>query len=158
MMNIQVLAVGRIKEPFWREALQEYQKRLNAFAKLEIIEVAAEPTGTTVTGAQSMSAEGERLLSRLPDTGGAFVIALERTGKERSSMEFAELLRDEGVRGERLIFVIGGAEGLAVPVLARAQAKLSLSRMTLAHEMARVLLLEQIYRAGMILGGRAYHR
>ncbi|MEY4723488.1 MAG: rRNA ((1915)-N(3))-methyltransferase RlmH [Candidatus Parcubacteria bacterium] len=155
-MNILVLAVGRIKEGYWREALAEYEKRLSLTAKMEIVEVAAEPTGATVTGTQSMTAEGARLLARIPDD--AFVIALERTGKELSSVEFAGLLRDEGERGTRLVFIIGGAEGLDAPVLARAQRKLSMSKMTFVHEMARVILLEQIYRAGMILGGRAYHR
>lgn len=156
MLKISLLVVGKLKEGFWREASLDYEKRLSPYAKLAVIEVPAEPTSATVSGAQSMKAEGERLMARLPDD--SFVVALERTGKEIGSIEFAELLRREGEGGRTVALVIGGAEGLDAAVLARANMKLSLSKMTLLHEMARVMLIEQLYRAATILAGKTYHR
>lgn len=156
MLKISLLAVGKIKEQNWKGGMEEYGKRLAPYARLTIEEVTAEPTGPTVTGAQSMKAEGERLLARLPDD--AYVIALERTGKELSSIEFAAMLRREGDGGRTIAFVIGGAEGLDGAVLARANMKLSMSKMTFVHEMARVILVEQLYRAMTIIAGKTYHR
>ena len=156
MLKISLLAVGKIKESYWKESLSEYGKRLSPYTKLDIIEVAAEPTGATTTGLQSMRSEAERILARIPE--GAFVVALERTGKEISSLDFAQLLKREGEGGRTIVFIIGGAEGLDSAVLALANAKISLSKMTFVHEMARVILLEQIYRAMTIIAGKTYHR
>lgn len=149
------MAVGSVKEKHWREALDEYLKRLKPYMKVAVMEVAAEPFGGTVTAAQSMAAEGERLLKRLPD--GALVFALERTGKELSSPEFAELLTREGGAGAHLVFIVGGTAGLDPTVLAKVQRKISISKMTFTHEMARVFLLEQLYRAATIIAGKSYH-
>ncbi len=155
MLHCTVLAVGAVKEDHWHEAAEEYLRRLKPYMKVEVIEVAAEPFGGTVTPTQSMAAEGERLLKRLP--AGAIVMALERTGKEISSTEFAETLDREGETGAHLVFVVGGTAGLDATVLARAQKKISMSKMTFTHEMARVFLLEQLYRAATIIAGKSYH-
>lgn len=156
MFKFRLISVGKLKESAWLEAQEEFSRRLGPYARIEIIEVAPEATSTTVNGAQSMKLEGERLQSRLSDTD--FVIALDRLGKEIDSQQFASLLRDEGEAGRTIAFVIGGAEGLDANVLARCDRKISLSKMTFTHEMARVFLLEQVYRAMTILAGKPYHR
>jgi len=155
MFKITLIAVGAIKEPYWREGQEEFLRRLHPFAKMDVIEVAAEPFGGSVTAAQSMAAEGEKILRRIPD--GATVFALERTGKSMDSPAFAKAVQDAGGDGTHLVFIVGGAAGLSPEVLARVQRKLSISAMTFTHEMARVFLLEQIYRAMTILAGKAYH-
>jgi 23S rRNA (pseudouridine1915-N3)-methyltransferase len=155
MFHCTMMTVGKLKESHWREAQAEYLRRLGPFMKIEVIEVEAEPFGGTVTAAQAMKTEGERILKRLPDD--AFVVALERTGKEMSSVAFSELLTSEGDAGAHVVFVIGGAAGLDATVLARARRKISLSEMTFTHEMARVIMLEQLYRAMTIIAGKAYH-
>lgn len=155
MFKVTVLAVGALKEPHWKDAQAEYLRRLSPFAKMEVMEVAAEPFGGSVTAEQSMHAEGVRLMKRLP--ADAYVIALDRAGKAMASTEFARLFNDEGGNGTHIVLIIGGAAGLDAAVLSRAQRKVSLSAMTFTHEMARVFLLEQSYRAMTILAGKAYH-
>ncbi|MEK9152656.1 MAG: 23S rRNA (pseudouridine(1915)-N(3))-methyltransferase RlmH [Patescibacteria group bacterium] len=155
MMDIRILAVGGLKEPWWQEAFSEFSKRLKPFAKVAVIEVEPEAITGSVTAEQSMRAEGERLLKRLPDDG--YVIALERTGSSLASPALAELLSYEGGAGRPLVFVIGGAAGLDRAVLERADKKVSFSAMTFTHEMARVILIEQIYRVMTILAGKKYH-
>lgn len=155
MLHCTLVAVGAVKESHWRDALAEYERRMKPFFKFETIEVAAEPFGGTVTAEQSMKLEGERILKRLPE--GAYVVALERTGRELSSIEVADLMRAEAEGGGHVVFVIGGAAGLSPEVQARAAKKVSMSKMTFTHEMARVFLLEQLYRAATIIMGKAYH-
>jgi 23S rRNA (pseudouridine1915-N3)-methyltransferase len=155
MFKMTFLAVGSLKEKHWKDAQDEFLRRISPFAKAELIEVGAEPFGGSVTAAQSMRAEGAKLLKRLPED--AEVIALERTGKAMSSVEFAHAIEDLGGSGRHLVFVVGGAAGLDAAVLARASRKLSLSAMTYTHEMARIILLEQAYRAMTILTGKPYH-
>lgn len=150
-----MLVVGKLKETHWQEAQAEYLRRLGPFMKIDVIELEAEPFGGTVTAAQSMKMEGERVLKRLPDD--AFVVALERTGKEMTSVAFSELLTSEGGTGTHIVFIVGGTAGLDEAVLARARKKISLSAMTFTHEMARVIMLEQLYRAMTIIAGKSYH-
>lgn len=154
-MHCTLIAVGAVKESYWREAIAEYEKRMKPYFKFETLEVAAEAFGGSVTAEQSMKMEGERILKRLPDS--AVIVALERTGKELSSLELATLVGGEAEGGGHVVFVIGGAAGLTSEVLARATRKVSLSKLTLTHEMARVFLLEQLYRSATILAGKAYH-
>lgn len=155
MYKITFLTVGSLKEPHWRQAQEEFLRRLSPFAKADVIEVAAEPFGGSVTAEQSMRTEGQRLLRRLPKD--AVIIALERTGSRMSSVDFARMIEEDGGGGTHLVFVIGGTAGLDPAVLAAARRKLSLSAMTFTHEMARVIMLEQVYRAMTILTGKAYH-
>ncbi|HTK04836.1 MAG TPA: 23S rRNA (pseudouridine(1915)-N(3))-methyltransferase RlmH [Candidatus Eisenbacteria bacterium] len=155
MFKITIIAVGSLKESWWKEAQAEFLRRLSPFAKVDVQEIDAEPFGGAVTAEQSMRLEGARILKRLPADG--YVIALERTGKTVSSPEFARLLDEEGGTGTTLVIIVGGAAGLDPAVLAEAGKKVSMSAMTFTHEMARVFLLEQLYRAMTILAGKAYH-
>jgi len=156
MYKLTILAVGKLKEPFWREARDEFAKRLGPYAKLDIAEVEAERLDGSVSDEEAMRREGERLLARIPD--GAAVIVLDRGGKQMTSEIFAESVESVGADGTPIVFIIGGAAGLHADVLVRADRKLSLSEMTLPHELARVFLLEQIYRATQIIKGGRYHR
>lgn len=159
-MNITIAAVGKIKESFYREAIAEYQKRLGRYCHLEILEVADEPAPERVSPAQEdaiKQREAERILKRLPDN--SFVITLEITGKKYDSEQFAKKLEALAVAGNsRLVFVIGGSLGLHASVSKRADLKLSFSDMTFPHQLMRVILTEQIYRAFRIINGEPYHK
>lgn len=159
-MNITILAVGKIKESFYREALSEYQKRLGRYCSLEIVEVADEPAPEKASPAQEeliKEREAQRILKRLPDN--SFVITLEITGKKYDSEGFANKLEDLALAGNsRLVFVIGGSLGLHSSVSARADFKISFSDMTFPHQLMRVILTEQIYRAFRIINGEPYHK
>lgn len=157
MRKIGVLCVGKLKESHWREAEEEFLKRLSALARMDVEEVAAEASTATRTPDQTIMTEGARLLDRLEDRPGT-VIALDPTGATMTSEGFADLLAGVTDGGRPVTFVIGGTEGLSSDVYERAAHRVSLSRMTFTHEMARVILLEQLYRAEMILHGRPYHR
>lgn len=156
MFKCTILAVGRLKEPHWREAQEEFLRRLSPNMRIEVVEVEAEALSATVTVATAMRTEAERLRKRLPD--GATVIALDRTGKTPDSEGFAALIEDLGGRGEHLAFVIGGSAGIDAGFLKETHRRISLSAMTFTHEMARIILLEQLYRATAILSGKPYHR
>ena len=159
-MKITVLTVGKIKEKFFRDAIDEYSKRLSRYCKLEILQVADEKTPDGASEAleqQIKEKEGERILSNIKD--GSFVIALAIEGKMPDSVELAEKIEKWGISGiSQLIFVIGGSLGLSDAVLARADYKLSFSRMTFPHQLMRVILLEQIYRSYRIIQGEPYHK
>lgn len=159
-MNITILAVGKIKESFYREALSEYQKRLGRYCRLEIVEVADEPAPEKASLAQEeliKEREAQRILKRLREN--SFVITLEITGKKYDSERFAKELEDLALAGRsQLVFVIGGSLGLHSSVSARADLKLSFSDMTFPHQLMRVILAEQIYRAFRIINGSPYHK
>jgi 23S rRNA (pseudouridine1915-N3)-methyltransferase len=155
MYKMTILAVDKLREPHWLEAAAEFEKRLRPYAKLSVIEVRSEPLTSTVTAAQSMAREGEQLLKRWPTSGTAFV--LDKGGRRCSSEELARTIAEAGESGEEITFVVGGAAGLSPEVLAKTNKKISLSEMTFTHEMARVILLEQVYRSMTILAGKKYH-
>lgn len=155
MFKFTIICVGKLKEKHWQAAQDEFLLRLKPHAKVDVLEVKAEAFGATRTPEQAMRTEAERLLGRLP--ADAVIIALERAGAECSSPSFSEFLKETGGTGSHLVFVIGGASGLDARVLASARKKISLSKMTLTHEMARIFLLEQVYRAMTILAGKTYH-
>ncbi|MCI9298261.1 MAG: 23S rRNA (pseudouridine(1915)-N(3))-methyltransferase RlmH [Lachnospiraceae bacterium] len=159
-MNITILTVGKIKESFYREAVAEYQKRLKRYCRLEIIEVADEPAPERASSAQEeliREKEAQRILSRLHDN--SFVITLEIAGKKLDSEKFAKKLEDLALSGKsQLVFIIGGSLGLHTSVSARADLKLSFSDMTFPHQLMRVILTEQIYRAFRIISGAPYHK
>ena len=159
-MKISVVCVGKIKEKFYRDALEEYSKRLSRYCKFEILEVADEKTPE---GAGAMEEEGikrregERILARLKED--AYVITLEILGERLDSPAFAGLLEQIALRGKSHIqFVIGGSLGLHESVSARADKKLSFSDMTFPHQLMRVILSEQIYRGYRIINGEPYHK
>ncbi len=159
-MNITILTVGKIKESFYREAVAEYQKRLKRYCRLEIIEVADEPAPERASSAQEeliREKEAQRILSRLRDN--SFVITLEIAGKKLDSEKFAKKLEDLALSGKsQLVFIIGGSLGLHTSVSVRADLKLSFSDMTFPHQLMRVILTEQIYRAFRIISGAPYHK
>lgn len=158
-MNTAVLCVGKLRERYWREAADEYKKRLSRFGRIEEIEVADRPEPANASAADEMRVlreEGADLLKRIrPDD---VVIALCIEGKAMTSPDLARALAQEEGSGRRVVFVIGGSLGLAPEVVARAQRKLSFSPMTFPHQLARVMLLEQVYRACKINAGERYHK
>lgn len=155
MYRLTVIALGSLKESFWKDAILEYEKRLSASAKVRVIEVAETPFKSAGEAPAVMRAEAESIKKKLPD--GAFVIALDKGGKKPSSEEFAALLAREGEGGREIVFVIGGPLGLDPKFVAECHASLSLSSLTFTHGEARAVLFEQIYRAMTILGGKTYH-
>lgn len=159
-MQITIVCVGKVKEAFYRAAVEEYRKRLSRYCKTEIVEVPDEMTKDGAGEAMDelvRKKEGERLLSRIrPD---AFVITLEITGKKMDSIQFAKVLQRACVEGKSHIqFIIGGSLGLHDSVSRRADLKLSFSDMTFPHQLMRVILCEQIYRGYRIINGCPYHK
>jgi 23S rRNA (pseudouridine1915-N3)-methyltransferase len=154
-MRITLVAVGRLKERFWREAADEYLKRLTSYGTVRVIEVDDRDSGRDA--ARALADEGADILRALPES--AHVIALDIGGKPRSSEGLAEHLGELGLRGDsNVAFVIGGSVGLSAEVLAKADERLSLGAITMPHNLARVVLLEQIYRAFRINRGEPYHK
>jgi 23S rRNA (pseudouridine1915-N3)-methyltransferase len=144
-MRIRLLWVGRTKEPWAREAIEKYVRLIRPYAEVEVIEVRQEKSRTAGKAAE---AEGRRILEK----ASSFVLLDER-GPARSSMEFSDMLRDRA----RVELVIGGPWGVSDEVRERAEGIFSLSKMTLTHDMARIVLLEQIYRGFTIITGKGYH-
>lgn len=158
-MNAAVLCVGKLREKYYAAAAEEYLKRLSRFGKLELIELPDLPEPVNASDADRqrvMEKEGEALLSRIRP--GDRVIALCIDGPQYKSEDFAEKLRKADLTGARQVFVIGGSLGLSPAVIRRADEKLSFSAMTFPHQLARVILLEQLYRACKINAGEKYHK
>jgi len=153
-MKIQIIQVGKTKEKLYKIMESEFLKRLGPFSTVTITEIKPVTPSKTFTKARCVEEEGERILGS--DLRG-FVVALDETGREKSSAEFAEFLKGFEDRGEAVIFVIGGPYGLSKEVKERADLTLSLSRMTFTHQMVRLFLLEQIYRGICIIHGKEYH-
>lgn len=160
MLNITVLAVGTVKETYLRDAIREYSKRLSAYCRLTFVECKEERLPDSPSPAEIRTAivrEGERLLASVPKR--AYVVALCIEGKELSSEELADRISAITAGGySELVFVIGGSDGLSDAVRERADLRLSFSRMTFPHQLMRVILTEQLYRAMNILGGGKYHK
>jgi len=155
-MRITVIAVGRLKERFWTEAADEYLKRLTGYATVRVVEV-SDRDPERLGDARAMSEEGADVLRHIPE--GAHVVTLEIGGTQRSSEQFAERLADLGLHGQStIVFVVGGSVGLAPEVRARADERMSLGAITLPHNIARIVLLEQIYRAFRINRREPYHK
>ncbi|WP_020617456.1 23S rRNA (pseudouridine(1915)-N(3))-methyltransferase RlmH [Paenibacillus daejeonensis] len=159
-MNIQIVAVGKLKEKYWVQGIAEYAKRLGPYVKLQLTEVADEKAPETMSAAeedQVRQKEGERILAQIkPD---AHVIALAIGGALWSSEELASQMDKLATYGRsHVVFVIGGSNGLSQAVLARAQQQLSFGRMTYPHQLMRLMLVEQVYRAVKINRGEPYHK
>lgn len=159
-MKIELICVGKLKEKYLVQAIDEYSKRLNRYCKLNMIELADEKTPDNASEKEELmikDKEGEKILSKISDT--AYVVALDLQGKMLSSEELASFIEDCGVRGNsHLVFVIGGSLGLSDAVRARANYKLCFSKMTFPHQLFRVMLLEQIYRGFRINNNEPYHK
>lgn len=147
MLKITIVAVGKLKERFWRDACGEYLKRLEGYCKITVREVAD----------SNMQQEAALILEALPDK--APVIVLDIAGKPTSSEQLAHLIEERTVEGvSHLVFVIGGSDGLSPEVKERAFLRMSFGPLTLPHNLARVVLLEQIYRAFKIIKREPYHK
>jgi len=158
-MSTAILCVGKMKEKPYREMADEYLKRLTRFGKFELIEVPdlPESTGSLALEEQVKAKEGEALLSRIRQ--GDRVIALTIPGRKTDSPGLARHLQELRVSGvSRIVFIIGGSLGLGKNLLARADEEMSMSPMTFPHQLARVMLLEQLYRAEKIIAGERYHK
>jgi 23S rRNA (pseudouridine1915-N3)-methyltransferase len=158
-MTVRIVCVGKLKERYFEDACDEFQKRLGRFCTLEIIELPDEKAPESLHPAEEdivRDKEGKRILKAI----GAkdFVVALAIDGKQMRSEEFAAFLEEKETEAHPLTFLIGGSLGLSPEVYARANAKLSFSKMTFPHRIARLLLLEQIYRGFKILRNEAYHK
>ena len=160
MQKVTIICVGKLKEKFYADAVSEYAKRLSRFCKLDIVELPEERLPDDPSQAQIDAAllrESEAIRAKLP--AGAHVIAMCVEGKERSSEELARLMAESANRGEsHLVFLIGGSFGMHPSIKAQAAVKLSMSPMTFPHHLARVMLLEQIYRGYQINAGSRYHK
>lgn len=159
-MKITIFCVGKLKERYWQDAIAEYSKRLSRYDKLEIIEVPDEKAPETISAAQEaavMEKEGQRILKYVRDD--MYVVALAIQGKTYTSEGLAQMLEKKALNGvSHIAFVIGGSLGLSPEVLNRAEEKISFSAMTFPHQLMRVILLEQIYRAEKINHHEPYHK
>jgi len=159
-MQILIIAVGKIKEKYLQDGIAEYQKRLRPYVKLHAIEISEEKRPASTSPAVESAAkekEGERILAAIPE--GSYVIALDMQGQSWSSEELAGAVRRWELSGQnQLAFLIGGDLGVSPAVLARSDLRLSLSRMTFTHPIARLLVVEQVYRAFRIIRGEPYHK
>ncbi len=160
MQKVSIICVGKLKEKFYTEASAEYVKRLSRFCKPEILELPEERLPENPSPAQieaALAKESENIRAKLPPS--AHIIAMCVEGKPRSSEELAHLMTDSANQGaSHLVFLIGGSFGLHPSVKALANLRLSMSPMTFPHHLARVMLLEQIYRAYQINAGSKYHK
>lgn len=158
-MNAAIVCVGKLREKYYAGAAEEYTKRLNRFGKMEIVELPDLPEPQNASDADRqkiMDREGESILRALKP--GDHVTAMCINAPQFTSEQFAQKLRQGDMRGGRQVFVIGGSLGLSGAVLRRADDTLSLSKMTFPHQLARVLLLEQLYRGCKINAGEKYHK
>lgn len=159
-MNITVICIGKLKEKYWTAAIDEYSKRLKGYCNLDIIELKEARLPDKAGPAEELAvkeAEGEEILKKIKDN--QYVITLEVKGKMLSSEKLAEKMETLAIDGQsNVVFVIGGSLGLSAAVSKRANFKLSFSEMTFPHQMMRVILLEQVYRAFKINRNEAYHK
>lgn len=156
-MKIKIIALGKIKEKFLKDGINEFLKRLSPYSAIEIIELSPIEIKDDNLIQKALEQEGEKILSNIkPDS---YVITLEILGKQLSSEEFAQKINEITVSGiNELIFIIGSSCGISPKISQRANFKLSISKMTFLHQFARLLLVEQIYRAFKILKNETYHK
>lgn len=159
-MTIRILCVGKVKEKYFRDAIAEYQKRLSRYARIEIVEVSDEKTPEGASEHEELlikEKEGERLLAKIGERDYCIALALE--GKKYDSVALSDHLSGLMNKGKSTMdFIIGGSLGLSPDVLKRADEKLSFSDLTFPHQLMRVILLEQVYRAFRIMNHEPYHK
>ncbi len=159
-MQVKVIAVGKLKEKYLKKGIEEYAKRLGAYTKFEIVEVADEEAPENLSQAemnQVKALEGDRILQKL--SSQEVVFALDLNGKQMTSEDFAQTLEDKMTYGQsKLTFIIGGSLGLSQEVLDRAQHQLSFGPMTFPHQVMRLIVAEQVYRAFRIIRNEPYHK
>lgn len=159
-MNIQIVSVGKLKEKYLKLGIEEYTKRLNSYAKIDLVEVADEKAPENLSEADMeivKKKEGDRILAKI--SADTYVIALAIEGKMKSSEQLASDLESLMTYGKsKIAFVIGGSLGLHEDVMKRSDEKLSFSKMTLPHQLMKLVLVEQIYRAFRIIKNEPYHK
>ena len=158
-MKITLICVGKIKEKFYKDALKEYEKRLGSYAKLTTIELNDEKVKVENDAEIkiAMEKEGKNILSKIKDN--QYIITLEILGQNLTSEKFADKLNNLMLTGSSdIVFIIGGSYGLSDEVKKRSNYALSFSKMTFPHQLMRVILLEQVYRAFRIINGHSYHK
>lgn len=160
MMNIDIICVGKIKEKYLKQGIEEYLKRLRNYATVNIIEVSDEPTQDNMSEIeieQVLTKEADKILQKIEDQRQIIVLAIE--GKMLSSEDLAQSIKNYGVYGQsKLAFIIGGSLGLSEVLKTKAKQKISFGKITLPHQLMRLVLVEQIYRAFRIINGHAYHK
>lgn len=160
MMDITIIAVGKLKEKYLKNGIAEYLKRMKSYANIKIVEVNDEPAGQTLSEAeieQVKEAEGQRIIEKIPDRSQ--VIALDLKGKQLTSENFAEKIDETMIYGtSQIAFIIGGSHGLSKEVLQKTDLKISFGKMTYPHQLMRLILVEQIYRAFKIMRNEPYHK
>ena len=156
-MKIKIIAPGRIKEKFLKDGIDEFLKRLTPYAAVEVTEITPVEIKDVHLIERALDEEGEKILSLIKPQ--SYVITMEISGKQFSSEEFARKIEDLTNEGQsEIIFVIGSSCGISKKVSARANLKMSMSKMTFLHQFARLVLIEQIYRAFKIIKGETYHK
>ena len=156
-MKIKIIALGKIKEKFLKDGIDEFLKRLTPYASVEIVELSPVEIKDENLTQKALEQEGEKILSHIKND--SYVITMEILGKQLSSEDFAQKINEITNSGiSELVFVIGSSCGLASTISTRANFKLSMSKMTFLHQFARLLLVEQIYRAFKILKNETYHK
>ena len=160
MLNVMIICVGKLKEKFWTDACNEYAKRLKGFCNFSITEVDEEKLPDTPSPAQiqnTLEKEGQRIIAKIPKNAKIISMCIE--GKQKSSEKFAKEISDLALNGaSTLAFIIGGSWGLSQNVKNLSVMRLSMSEMTFPHQLARVMLCEQIYRAFQITSNGKYHK
>lgn len=159
MLKIKLISVGKFKEQYLRDAAAEYIKRLSGYCDLEQIVLEPEKLPDRPSDAvikKALDDEGEKILKKIPD--GAFTVALCIEGKKYASSDFSKLIQNNFTSLGGICFVIGGSYGLSDAVKSRAHCRMSMSDMTFPHQLAKIMLMEQIYRAFKIIEGSAYHK
>ena len=160
MLSVHLICVGKLKEKFYREAVEEYLKRLNGYCKLSLVELPEVKLSQNPSQGEIQAAlekEGDAIRAKIPS--GASIVAMCVEGKPRSSEELAKLVADWSMNSAKhLVFIIGGSYGLHPSIKKEAWIQLSMSPMTFPHHLARVMVLEQIYRAFKINEGSSYHK
>ena len=159
MLSVYLICEGKLKEPFYKDACAEYSKRLSAYCKLTLVEIpevklSKDPTLGEITNA--LAKEGDAIRQKIPPSARVAALCVE--GRMRSSEEMARMIPAQGSQDKHLVFLIGGSYGLHPSIKAEASVQLSMSPMTFPHHLARVMLLEQIYRAFKINEGSSYHK
>ncbi|MBD3311391.1 MAG: hypothetical protein GF349_02755 [Candidatus Magasanikbacteria bacterium] len=154
MLKIHIVLIGKLKENYWIQAEKEYLKRLSPYAKVTITSVPERSFGKGDDKERVKKIEGEKLKKYL---GGGIVVAMDESGKQMDSIEFAKFLGDNSTKGEEIKFVIGGPLGLDKSIIEKVDYVVSLSKLTFTHQIARIILIEQIYRAATIINNKKYH-
>ena len=157
MLSVDVICVGKLKEKFFSEACDEYKKRLGAYCKLNIYELAETPASNAARAVSALEEEGERILAKMPKD--AYIICMCIEGTQMSSETLSEKISSLKCSGKsRICFIIGGSNGIDEKIKKKADLRLSMSPMTFPHHLARVMVLEQLYRAFKIEEGSGYHK